>query len=146
MPESLVEDMRLHNAYLAMLVAVQHVPYFFHFFRCDAELGKQLPIVLSERIIAMAPKWDERMLHPKQDFSQPQYHETLADAIQLLGTLCTIYRKTMSTLFTKENGLKAKLLPWMKKWGPRYRGTLLGTVCTRLQSIFRDPEFKNEIK
>ncbi|KAF9043493.1 hypothetical protein BDZ89DRAFT_1199231 [Hymenopellis radicata] len=144
-PPGIVEDMILHNAYLSMLVAVQHVPYFLHYFRSTspiAEPGKKLPSVIAERIISMAPKWDERMLNPKGDFSEPQYHETLADAVQLLGTLCTIFRKSKPL----SSDIKSKLLPWMKKWGTRYRGTLLGTVCTRLQSIFRDPEFKLDVK
>ncbi|KIY72675.1 hypothetical protein CYLTODRAFT_486138 [Cylindrobasidium torrendii FP15055 ss-10] len=139
------QDMRLHNAYLDMLVAVQHVPYFIHYFRSDkptAEPGKRLPIVLADRIVSVAQPWHEWILHPTDDFSRPQYQETLADAIQLLGTLVTIFRKKDLL----PDGTKDALLPWLKKWANMFNGNLLGTVSSRLVQIFKDPEFRLEMK
>ena len=69
------EDLTLHNAYLEMLVATQHTPYFAKYLRSSdprATDNTRLAPVLASRLFALAPRWDQQIFNPPSD-RQPDY-------------------------------------------------------------------------
>ena len=137
----LTQDFTLINAYIGMMVSVQHVPYFMHYFRSSnpvAQPGKQLPAVIAERIVKLAPRWDTQMVIPGSD-----YEDSLGNAIQLLTTLCTIFfKENLDSVIPKTT--RTALQPWLRKW--TNQGEFLRTVSVRLVDIFSNPFFQSDVQ
>ncbi|KDR73653.1 hypothetical protein GALMADRAFT_228099 [Galerina marginata CBS 339.88] len=138
-PQELVEEFNINNTYVEMMGAISHTPYFTKFLRSRlpvADGGKVLMRVLAQRLVDIAPTWDRKMLNPPLD-REPGYYESAAGtSIQLLSTLLAAFvkeGKDSPILLTPE--LKAKLLPWLKKWDQRHRREFLGVVCNRTRNL-----------
>ncbi|KAF9469401.1 hypothetical protein BDZ94DRAFT_1207631 [Collybia nuda] len=140
---------QLNNAYFEMLVALQHSPYFFKYFRSSkpiAAAGKELPEILAQRIASFAPLWDRYIVQESRDPEEGHYTAAMGSSLQLLGSLLATFYKELDQRTIVSNETKDALEPWLKKWGQRYPNGFLGRVCARVWRILsREPSFRQEV-
>jgi len=107
----------LYNAYLEMMVQIQHIPYFVKYLRSNTPLaipGKRLPSVLAQRLLDLAPYLDLRM----RTGPAPQFFEgTTVACIQVLSTLLTIFVKVPDQNDVVGEEVRQGLLLWLPNWG-----------------------------
>jgi hypothetical protein len=135
-----IADFRCFNAYLEMLVAIQHTPYFAKYLRSRKPIalqGKLLPSVLAERLLERAPRWDRLMLQQPDNMPPYYYKSITASAVQLLSTLLTSFVKEPDQEKVVPRATRRALLPWLQKWYRRYPvhnpgPTVLGDVSMRV--------------
>ena len=143
---------KLYNAYLEMLVQVQHTAYFAKYLRSNKPLaapGKRLPSVLAQRLLELAPYLDNRMsagiLNRPADF----YQTFTASCIQLLSTLLTIFVKAPDQDVVVPAATRQGLLAWLRRWSDRYRvaDSFLSNVSSRtLAQLFPVVDMKDLAK
>lgn len=143
---------QLNNAYFEMLVAVQHSPYFFKYFRSSkpiAAAGKELPEVLAKRIAALAPQWERLIIEEGTihfDESDGHFASAAGSALQLLGSLLTTFYKELDQRAVVSNETRDALRPWLKRWGRLNPRGFLARVCERVWRILaREPSFRQEV-
>jgi len=134
-PSYMDEDLKVNNAYLEMMAAMSHSPYFTKFLRSQqpaSQGGKQLLRVLASRLIEIAPGWDRRMQNPPSNHDPGYYESAAGTAVQMISTLLAAFVKEPENspiLLAGED--KNSLLVWLNQWERRYRNEFLGRVCNR---------------
>jgi hypothetical protein len=118
-----IADFKCYNAYLEMLIAVQHTPYFAKYLRSRkpvASQGKILPGVVAERLLERAPRWDRLMLEQPGHMAPFYYESIAASLLQLLNTLLASFVKEPDQEKVVPRATRRALLPWLQKWHHRY--------------------------
>ncbi|PPQ97576.1 hypothetical protein CVT26_002363 [Gymnopilus dilepis] len=133
-----VEDYKLNNVYVEVLGTISHTPYFAKYLNSDlpaAQGGKQLMRTVAQRLVEVAPSWDQKMLIP-QPRREPGYFESAAaTAIQMLSTLLAFFtEEPQDSPIRISKELKDQVLPWLRKWERRHSRIFLGKVCERTRS------------
>ncbi|KAJ6560693.1 hypothetical protein B0H10DRAFT_2118877, partial [Mycena sp. CBHHK59/15] len=147
---SSVMDFPLDNAWLKILVAVQHIPYFAKYLRSlhpSAVMGKQLPQVIAERLLSLSDRFEERIIgasggHPGIE----DHHMDIAiDAVQLLSTLLTHFSRgsDMDSIIPPQTA--ARLLPFLAAWKTRHDGQFLGNVSERVYNYLSPSTQRNPV-
>lgn len=148
-PVDAVLGTQLNNAYFEMLVALQHSPYFFKYFRSSkpiAAAGKDLPEVLAQRIATLAPQWDGYIIQEGINSEEGHFASAAGSALQLLGSLLTTFYKELDQRAVVSNETRDALRPWLSKWGRRNPSGFLARVCARVWRILaREPSFRQEV-
>ena len=131
-------DLSFHNAYLEMLVQIQHNPYFAKYLRSQKPIaadGKQLPRVLAERLLEHAPRLDRLMLARPTNRPTLYYESVATSSVQLLSTLLVMFVKVKDQETILPALTRQGLLPWLHKWSHRYANkdadTPLGSISLR---------------
>ena len=127
---------KLYNAYLEMLVQVQHTAYFAKYLRSNKPLaapGKRLPSVLAQRLLELAPYLDNRMRTGISNRPADFYRSFTGSCIQLLSTLLTIFVKVPDLDAVVPTATRQGLLVWLRRWSERYSSgdSFLGDVSSR---------------
>lgn len=137
-----------------MLVQTQHNAYFSKYLRSKSPLaanGKRLPRIVAERIAEIGFAWEPELRRPTSRDLDERYKSILGSAVQLLSTLCTAFVKVPDQESVVPAELREKLMPLLKEWARRYRGTFMGDVTLRVSAawspeLHRDGWFKDEVK
>ncbi|KAF5392916.1 hypothetical protein D9757_000813 [Collybiopsis confluens] len=123
------EDYVLFNPWLRMLIIIQHNPYFGKCLRSRQPVASEnldLTRVHAERLLHLAPRWDQELPKPPSDL-RGYYRGAAADVTQLLSTLLELLLPTET---------KQSLLPFFKRWRDRFssdsNSVSLGNVCFRI--------------
>ncbi|KAF7305536.1 MYND-type domain-containing protein [Mycena chlorophos] len=123
----LLQEYEASNAYLEILIQVQHLPYLYKYLRSNkevAEPGKRLTPVLAERIAARVDRWDamlQRWEH--RDMDRAGFYNSAAGcAIQLLNTLCSYQIRADDRTSIIESATQQRMLPVLTRWAVRYNG------------------------
>ncbi|KAJ7080004.1 hypothetical protein B0H15DRAFT_857664 [Mycena belliarum] len=130
-----VEDFLLDNAWMNMLVAVQHTPYFNRYFRSSspvADPGKRFPQVLAERFLTLAPRLEHEISRssPGHPGRQERSKFVAAKSLLILGTLLRLSRLEPRVLLPRQ--LVARLSSFLRRWKTRHHGVFLGAISGRL--------------
>ncbi|KAJ7456942.1 hypothetical protein FB451DRAFT_598732 [Mycena latifolia] len=130
-----VDDFLLDNAWMNMLVAVQHTPYFTRYVRSSspvADAGKHLPRVLAERFLTLSSRLEHEIARPTpgQPGRQERYKFIAAKSLLLLGTLLRLSRSEPRALLRPQTA--ARLSSFLRRWKTRHHGIFLGAVSGRL--------------
>lgn len=118
-----------------MLVQTQHNAYFAKYLRSKhaaAANGKLLPRVVAERVAELGFAWEPRLRSPSPGEIEQHYMSILANAVQLLSTLCTAFVKETDQEAVVPKILRDKLKPLLTTWSYRYRGQFFGDVTLRV--------------
>jgi len=131
--------LKLNNAYLDMLVAVQHTPYFAKYMRSKKPIaapGKQLPQAISERLVEVGPEFNKYMGNPalEEKFGRPPgYFESCTEtAVQVLSTILTFFAKEPDPTATIREETKNALKALLKGWIKQAPGSFLANVSERV--------------
>jgi hypothetical protein len=135
----IARELKLNNAYLEMLIAIQHSPYFAKYMRSNKPIatgGKRLTQAVGERLLELAPTFDRLILNPPTDRPDGYFLGFIGNVIQLLSTLLTIFVKEsdQTTILSRET--KDGLSPWISSWLRRYPREFLAEPCRRTLLAF----------
>ncbi|KAJ7207934.1 hypothetical protein GGX14DRAFT_521734 [Mycena pura] len=135
----LILDFPANNAWLEILVQIQHIPYFYKYLRSSSEIaapGQRLSQVLASRLADLSGRWESKMT-TDPDMELREYYVAIAGcAVQLLGTLCTYLIKVPDRNMVITQETQVRMAPILRTWALRYRNQLLGNVCIRLLAWF----------
>lgn len=150
LPGFMTEEFQLNNPYLEMISFVSHTPYFARFLLSQdpaAGGGKKLIQAIAERLVALAPSWDRKMLDPPPDRDEGYYQSAASTPIQLLSTLLVIFVKEPknSPLLIKAD-TETGLISWLEIWERRHAREFLGRVSNRtLGQLRKEPQLMWEV-
>ncbi|KAJ7074656.1 hypothetical protein C8F01DRAFT_1101375 [Mycena amicta] len=135
--QDVMQDYPASNAYLEILIQIQHLPYLYKYVRSTKEIaapGKRLPQVLAERLAERLGRWDVnlRTLHTRDPQRAGFYNSAAACALQLLNTLCVYLIRTDDRSSVIDRQTQRALTPVLTRWAARYNGELLGDVSVRM--------------
>ena len=126
------EDFTLINAYFEMLAAIHLSPYFAKYLRSSdprASDNKRMAEFVAQRIIALAPRWEQHLLDPPRDKIPASYSSSLCSALQLLTTILTTYvEKDIDTIIPKET--RDTLSVFLRRWEKKFQTVMLGEVSS----------------
>ncbi|KAH6918284.1 hypothetical protein BKA70DRAFT_1246766 [Coprinopsis sp. MPI-PUGE-AT-0042] len=132
----------LKNPYSVILIQLQHLPYFMKYLRSQhitAANGKRLPDVLASRLADLAPKLESnKMLKSNDAMKRDGYQNIVGDACQLLSTLLVDYSRQKDRVGLVSQETKDKLIPHLRQWSSRYRGTFVGDTTGRTLLLLKE--------
>lgn len=135
-----------------VLVHIQDNAYFSKYLRSKKPLavnGKQLPLVVAERIAELGFAWEPELRSPSLRELEEHYISILSSAVQLLSTLCTSFVKEGDQESVVPNALRERLKPLLMTWARRYRNQFFGDVTMRVLAAWNpkiDPTFRDDAK
>lgn len=134
-PTDPVEDFLLDNAWMNILGAVQHTPYFARYMRSSSPValgGKQLPRIIAERFLILSSRLEHEIARPSLDEPgrQEQYKHVAGNSLLLLGTVLALSRTEPSSIIPPQ--IMLKLSSFLRRWKARHKGTFLGSVSARV--------------
>jgi len=149
-PAFMAEEFRLNNPYLEMIGVVSHTPYFSRFLlsnEAGAAGGKRLMQTVAERLVALGPSWDRKMINPPPDREHGYYQSAASTPIQLLSTLLVIFVKEPSdSPHLIGTDTQTELISWLRIWKRRHGNEFLGRVSSRtLGQLTKQPQIMQEV-
>jgi hypothetical protein len=134
-PAFMTDEFMLNNPYLEMIGVVSHTPYLSRFLSSNEEAaagGKKLMQTIAERLVALAPSWDRKMINSPPDREPGYYQSAASTPIQLLSTLLVIFvKEPRDSPHIIKTDTQTELISWLKIWGRRHGHEFLGRVSTR---------------
>jgi hypothetical protein len=126
-----MEEFQLNDAYLEMLVAVQHSSYFYKCLRTQsltAALGGNILVqAIGQRLVALGPTWNGRMLNSPLNRPPDYIVDLAANVLRLFSTLLATFVKELDQATAISLETKTRLQPWLRQ----YPTTLLGDASMR---------------
>jgi hypothetical protein len=148
-----ITDYKTYNAYLEMLVQIQHSPYFAKYLRSRNAVavdGKRLPGALAARVLEQSSRWDRLMLTKPRNRPELYYESAMESCLQLLSTLLAAFVKVEDQEAVVPMATRQALLPWLIKWTRRYSNNselLLGSVAHRVWAqLSPEVDIKDAVK
>jgi len=149
-PAFMTDEFRLNNPYLEMISAVSHTPYFSRFLlsnEAGAAGGKKLMQSVAERLVALAPNLDRKMIDPPPDREPGYYQSAASTPIQLLSTLLVIFvKEPRDSPHIIRTDTETELILWLRIWKRRHGNEFLGSVSSRtLGQLTKQPHIMQEV-
>ncbi|KAJ7510040.1 hypothetical protein B0H11DRAFT_2414571 [Mycena galericulata] len=132
--QSMRQEIVLNNAYLEMLVYMQHSPYFSKYLHSSPH-GKVLSQTFSERLAELGPTWDRNISHPPKDRPDGYYESVTRSSVCLLNSICAAFAKEVDQNSVINEATRNVLIPLFTRWATLYKGLPLGEASSRAARI-----------